>query len=225
VSRRGPVLRPKNKPIPAFREEDAMASAARQTFPTAAEYLAAERVALEKHEYDAGRVVAMAGASRRHNLISVNLLSAIHSGLKDRPCEVYGGDMRVEVEDTGLYTYPDVAVVCGKPRFEDKELDTLLNPVVLIEILSPSTESADRGRKFAHYRRIESLREYVLVAQDRAFIERYTRQGQDWLLTELSHDDDVLRLASVEVEVPLREIYAKVRFGADESPDAVVTGS
>lgn len=189
-----------------------MASAARKTHVTPEEYLAAERKATEKHEYDAGWVTAMAGVSRQHNLISVNLLSAFHFRLKDRPCEVYGGDMRLEVEASGLYTYPDVTIACEGPRFGDQEFDTLLNPQVIVEILSPSTESHDRGRKFAHYRRLESLREYVLVSQDRVLVERFTRQGDEWVLTEFGRDDDVLRLASVGVEVPLREIYAKVRF-------------
>ena len=197
-----------------------MASAARKSHVTPEEYLASERKATEKHEYDAGWVIAMAGASRRHNLIAVNLLSAFHLGLKDRPCEVYGGDMRVEVEATGLYTYPDVTITCDGPRFGDPEFDTLLNPTVIVEVLSPSTESRDRGRKFAHYRRLESLREYVLVSQERVLVERFTRQGDEWVLTEFGRDDDLLRLASVGVEIPVREIYAKVRF---EEPGPVET--
>jgi Uma2 family endonuclease len=126
--------------------------------------------------------------------------------------------MRVCVSATGLYTYRDVAVVCGEPQFEDSELDTLLNPIVIVGVLSPSTEARDRGRKFAHYRRLASLREYVLVAQDRVLVERSTRQGDQWLLMELSRMEDVLRLASIDCDVALSEIYAKVRFPGGEAP-------
>jgi Uma2 family endonuclease len=191
-----------------------MSSAAVKTRYTPEQYLALERKSPDKHEYHDGSIFAMAGASRRHNLIAGNLYREVSSQLRDRPCEAYIGDMRVCVAPTGLYTYPDVVAVCGEPRFQDSELDTLLNPNVIIEVLSPSTEADDRGSKFAHYRRLESLREYVLVAQDRVRVERFTRQGEgdEWLLSELSHPEDVLRLASIACDVPLSEIYAKVPF-------------
>ena len=121
-------------------------------------------------------------------------------------------DIRVCVARTGLYTYPDVAAVCGKSSWQDDEVDTLLNPTMIVEVLSPTTESYDRGKKFGHYRRLESLREYVLVAQDEVRVERYTRQGDDWVLTELNRLEDTLRLTSIGCEVSLREIYAKVDF-------------
>ncbi len=162
-----------------------MSSAAVKSRFTPEQYLALERKAAFKSEYFDGCIRAMAGASRAHNLIALNLGSEIRSQLRDRPCETYVSDMRVRTGPSGLYTYPDVVVVCGEPRFEDDELDTLLNPTVIVEVLSPSTEAADRGRKFASYRRLASLQEYVLVAQDRACVERYTRQGDEWLLTEL----------------------------------------
>src|SRR5690606_7579846 len=130
---------------------------------TAEEYLEFERSSEIKHEFYNGRVFAMAGAKRRHNLIALNIGSEIRSNLKGKDCEAYPSDMRVLVAEFGLYTYPDVSVVCGKPEFQDDVLDTLLNPVLLIEILSDSTESYDRGRKFQHYRSIETLKEYVLV--------------------------------------------------------------
>src|SRR4029078_13634738 len=108
------------------------------------------------------------------------------------------------------YTYPDVVAVCGEPRFQDGELDTLLNPTLIVEVLSPSTEAYDRGRKFAHYRRLASLREYVLVAQDRILVERVTRRGDEWLLTDFRSVEDVLAIESVGVRIPLGEIYARV---------------
>jgi Uma2 family endonuclease len=192
-----------------------MSSAAVKTRYTPEQYLALERQSPIKHEYYDGSIFAMAGASREHNLIAGNLFGDIRAQLRNHPCEVYVADMRVRVTATGLYTYPDVVAVCGEPQFLDSELDTLLNPSVIIEVLSPSTEADDRGNKFAHYRRLESLQEYVLVAQDRVRVERFTRQGDEWLLTELSRLEDTLRLASIGCEMAVREIYAKVAFVTD----------
>jgi len=192
-----------------------MASAALKKRFSPEEYLALERKAGFKSEYHDGFITAMAGTSREHNLITLNLGGEVRSQLKDRPCEAYVSDMRVYIDRTGLYTYPDVVVVCGEPQFLDDSVDTLLNPTMIVEVLSPTTEDYDRGKKFLHYRRLPSLREYVLVSPDRVLVERYTRQGDDWLLTELSQIDDTLRLASIGCELPLREIYAKVKLGAD----------
>jgi Uma2 family endonuclease len=191
-----------------------MSSAAAKTRYTPQEYLAFERKSPIKHEYRDGSVVAMAGASREHNLITGNLGCRLNTQLRDRPCEVYMCAMRVLVSWTGLYTYPDVVAVCGAPRFEDSEVDTLLNPNVIIEVLSETTEAYDRGKKFGHYRRLESLQEYVLVAQDEVRVERYTRQGDEWILTELSSLEDTLRLESIGCTVSLREIYAKVELAS-----------
>jgi len=189
-----------------------MASAARITRYTPEQYLGLERKAEFKSEYHDGYITAMAGASREHNLITGNLVRELGLQFKNRPCEVYGSDMRVLVSPTGLYTYPDVVAVCEEPRFEDDEVDTLLNPTMIVEVQSASTESYDRGKKFGHYRRLDSLREYVLVAQDEVRVERYTRRGDDWVLTELNRLEDTLRLASIGCEVSLREIYAKVEL-------------
>jgi Uma2 family endonuclease len=196
-----------------------MASAQRITRYTPEQYLAMERKADFKSEYDGGFITAMAGASRQHNLIAGNMHSEMRSQLKARPCEVYIGDMRLCVGPTGLYTNPDVMVACGETQFQVDDVDTLLNPTVIVEVLSESTESYDRGRKFGHYRRLPSLREYVLVAQDEIRVERYTCRGDDWVLTELTRLDDTLRLTSIDCEVALREIYAKVTF-AGQSPNA-----
>jgi Uma2 family endonuclease len=197
--------------------EEVMSAIGVQSRLTPEEYLALERKATIKSEYLGGHIYAMAGASREHNLITVNIASGLFVRLREQPCEVYANDMRLKIGPTGLYTYPDVAVVCGKPRFEDTHLDTLLNPIILAEVLPPSTEAYDRGEKFAHYRRLESLQEYILVAQDRVRVEHYLRQGEQWLLTELSELDDALHLASIRCALPLRELYAKVEFLANEA--------
>ena len=114
-----------------------------------------------------------------------------------------------------------LSVVCGEPRFQDREVDTLLNPTVIVEVLSPTTEAYDRGDKFRHYRRIDSLREFVLISQDRMMVERYTRQGNDWVLSDLTDPDQVLKLESIGCQIPLDRIYAKITFpepGAAEEP-------
>ena len=192
-------------------------SAVPKPYLTPQEYLARERRAETKSEYLRGEVFAMAGASRQHNLIATNAAGELRQQLRDRQCEVYTGDMRVKISPTGLYTYPDVTVVCGEPEFEDAEVDTLLNPKVLVEVLSPSTADYDRGRKFTHYRRLPSLHEFVLISQDRPLVEHYVRQGQDeWLLTEQSSLEDTLVLPSIQCQLPLSEIYLKVRFAPEE---------
>ncbi len=177
------------------------------------DYLEIERQAEFKSQYFDGEMFAMSGASEAHNLIVANTLGEIRQHLKKRPCKVYANDMRVKVSPTGLYTYPDVVVVCGPARFEDTHLDTLLNPTLIIEVLSASTEAYDRGRKFAQYRGLESLMEYVLIAQDGPQVECYRRQpDQHWVLTESQGLDSVVRLPAIDCELPLAEIYAKVDF-------------
>lgn len=182
------------------------------------EYLAIEHRAEQRSEYFNGEVFAMAGASRAHNRIVTNLTSALDNQLSDHPCNVYSSDMRVRVSATGLATYPDVVVTCGDELFYDKQQDTLLNPIVLIEVLSDSTEKYDRGRKFEHYQRIESLREYVLIAQDRQRIEHYVRQdGNHWIYSEIHASDDVLKLTSIGCQLSVTNIYSKLNF---EPPDS-----
>ncbi len=184
------------------------------------EYLARERRAEVKSEYHDGEVFAMSGASRAHNLIVTNFVRELSLRLRDRDCEVYPSDMRVKVDPTGLYTYPDVIVVCGEPAFEDEHVDTLLNPTLLIEVLSESTEASDRGKKFEHYRKLETLQGVVLVTQDEAHAERFTRQpdGQ-WLLGEASGLEAALHLASIDVTLPLADIYDKVLFDDEETEE------
>ncbi len=189
-----------------------MSSAAAKKRFSPQEYLALERKSETRNEYYNGEIFAMAGASREHNLIAGNLFRDIGNQLEGRPCEAYTSDMRVSIEATGLYTYPDVTVVCGEPRFQDREVDTLLNPMVIVEVLSPTTEAYDRGVKFRHYRSIGSLREFVLISQERMLVERFTRQGNDWVLSDLTDPDQVLKLESIGCQVPLARIYAKVTF-------------
>lgn len=191
-----------------------MPSAAVQPYYTPEQYLALERKADCKSEYLNGQIMAMAGASRLHNLIAGNFYREVSQQLRGRPCEAYISDMRVKVSHTGLYAYPDVAVVCGDIRFEEADNDTLLNPTVIVEVLSPSTEAYDRGEKFAHYRRLESLQDYLLVAQDKVRIEHYVRQGTRWVLSELSDPQDTVPLAAIDCAIALRDVYDKVQFAA-----------
>lgn len=185
---------------------------------TPAEYLAIERKAEFKSAYFNGEMFAMADTSRWHVRASINLSTEIVRQLRDSPCEVYNSDMRVKISPTGLYTYPDLSIVCDGPRFEDDVLDTLLNPRVIFEVLSKSTEAYDRGRKFGQYRQIVSLREFVLVSQTEPLIERYLRQADgDWLLSEFKGLEAVLVLESVPCRVPLAEIYRNVDFAESSS--------
>ncbi len=174
-----------------------------------AEYLALERAAEYKSEYLDGYIYAMTGASREHNLIAYNIAGELRNQLKDRPCEAYIADMRVKAGLARSYRYPDITVVCGQPEFDDQRFDTLLNPTLLIEILSPSTEANDRGRKFAEYRSIPSLREYLLISQDEPRIERYARQAEGWLLTVAEGWEAVVKLDAIGCVLDLREVYRK----------------
>lgn len=177
------------------------------------DYLVLERSAQFKSEYFEGEIFAMAGASESHNLIVANTLAEIRQHLKNRPCKVYANDMRVKVSPTGLFTYPDVMVVCGQAQFDDSHLDTLLNPTLIVEVLSDSTEAYDRGRKFEHYRKFESLAEYVLIAQHRPHVESYRRQpDQRWVFAESDGLDSSLRLDAIDCELALAEVYDKVEF-------------
>jgi Uma2 family endonuclease len=186
------------------------AGAAAKKIWTPAEYLAAERSSPTRHEFFDGEIFAMAGASFEHNKIVGNLVGELRTALRHRPCDVTPSDLRVKVPATGLYTYPDVTVLCGDPLFDDDARDTLLNPTAFVEVLSESTEGYDRGKKFRNYRSIATFREYVLVAQDGVSVERYTR-GDDgvWSLHE-SGAGERLVLASIGCEIAVDEIYLKV---------------
>jgi Uma2 family endonuclease len=189
-----------------------MASDPKQRLTTE-EYLAFERQSETKNDYLDGEIFAMTGASRIHNLISGNIFGEIRAQLRGRPgrpCEVYMEAMRVWAPSE-LFTYPDVVVVCGERRFHDSEFDTLLNPTLIFEVLSPSTEAYNRGIKSARYRAIPSLAEYLLVAQDRVQVEHYVRQASDrWLLEELSELEQTLELPSIGCRLSLAEVYEQV---------------
>lgn len=188
-----------------------------EQFVTPADYLALERQAATKSEYLNGYIYAMAGASREHNTIVFNLARRIGNQLDRKPCQGYVNDMRVKVSPTGLYAYPDVVVACGEPRFEDQHLDTLLNPTVIIEVLSDSTEAYDRGEKFAHYRALESLSDYLLVAQDKPRIEHYSRQADgQWLYSAADGLDAEVKVTTIECVLRLAEVYDRVEFPGSE---------
>lgn len=177
------------------------------------EYLALERQAEYKSEYFDGELFARAGASRWHNLIVTNIIRELSLQLKGRQCNVYSSDMRVKVSQTGLYTYPDVLVVCDKEEFEDEVFDTLLNPTVIIEVLSKSTTGYDKGEKFSHYRQLESLEEYLLIARKECHIEHYVRQPDEhWDLSDVRHLQNVVELPSITCRLALNEVYDKVEI-------------
>jgi Uma2 family endonuclease len=183
---------------------------------TESEYLAFERQSEDKHEYIDGEVIAMVGASRAHNLISVNLLRIISTHLRGKDCELYPSDMRVKIAKK-KYTYPDVTIVCGAAQFADDEFDNLLNPTVIIEVLSKSTEAYDRGKKFRSYRQLDSLQEYILVAQDSPRIERYfIQQDGIWSFIEVEGIESSIELTSIACKLPFAEVYERVSFATDE---------
>ncbi len=178
------------------------------------EYLTAERESLEKHEYFDGEIFQMAGSSRKHSLIASNVNASLNIQLKSRDCQVHTSDLRVHIPKTGLFTYPDVLVVCGKPQvLPDAYLDTLTNPILIIEVLSSSTEGYDKGVKFDNYRSLESLREYVLVSQDTKRVIRYTKQSDEsWNLMDFIGDKTEILLSSIECTLTMDDIYDKVDF-------------
>lgn len=176
-------------------------------------YLAQERQAATRSDYWEGKTYDMTGASEAHNLIVANLVISLGNQFKGRLCKVYANDMRVKAEAHGLYTYPDIVIVCSQPQFEDCERDTLVNPTALIEVLSPSTELYDRGTKFTAYRDLASLTDYLMMAQHQALVEQYTRQEDGrWLLAAHKGLDAVVRIESIGCELRLSDVYDKVEF-------------
>jgi Uma2 family endonuclease len=178
---------------------------------TPEEYLVIERGSDAKHEYHNGETFAMSGASKWHVSIVTNLVVELGSQLKAGPCTVYSTDLRVRVAPEGLYTYPDVIVLCDEPRFIDEQQDTLLNPAMIIEVLSESTKDYDRGGKFELYRTIDSFVEYLLIAQDRPHLEHYVRQpDKSWVLHETNNLEDTIELKSVPCSLRLSDVYNKI---------------
>lgn len=180
---------------------------------TAAEYLAMERQAEQKHQFVDGQVFAMTGASRNHNRINIHLARWVVSALDGTPCEAFANDMRVLISEEGNYLYPDLVITCEKPKFQDDAFDTLLNPQVVMEILSESTEKYDRGRKFASYRALESLHTYVMISQNEPRVEMFRRQPDGaWLMSVMDGMDAEWHLPQPEVRIKLSDLYARVEF-------------
>jgi Uma2 family endonuclease len=176
------------------------------------EYLAFERQAEEKHELIDGEIIAMAGASRRHNLISTNTTVALGNQLRGKGCELYANDMRVRMRE-GRYSYLDVVVVCGEPQFADEEFDVLLNPTVVVEVLSKSTRFRDKTEKLETFLKMESVRECLLIEQDKRHIEHYIKQTpKQWLVKIYEEPDETILLESVDCKISPRDIYAQIEF-------------
>ena len=196
-------------PIQAAAMEKEMSTTGIRVTPE--EYLRRERLAETRSEYFDGEILPMPGVTREHNLINGNLVFELKNQLSDRACEVYFCEMRVKVPATSSYAYPDVAAVCGEPLFEDSKFDTLLNPQLLIEILSESTERHDRGQKLHHYRSIESLHEYVLVSQTECRVERYARQpAGDWTYSDITDPMGMLDLTSIACRLSVARVYDRI---------------
>lgn len=190
-----------------------MSRQTKKNYVTPEEYLAYERAAEYKNEYFDGEIVAMTGASRRHNLIAGNIFIALKNQLRGKPCEVYMSDMRVRIKAANLYTYPDVAAACGTPEFEDAEVETLLNSLLIIEVLSKSTASYDRAQTFDYYRTLPSLEKYLLVEQDAYHVVQYVRQPDGrWLLANIRGAEGRVELASVGCAVRLADVYERVEM-------------
>lgn len=178
---------------------------------TVEEYLEFERKADARHEFFGGEIFAMAGGSKRHNGISANLIRLIGNQLVERECTVYGSDMRVKIPVVDKYTYLDAVAVCGDEIFEDSAEDTLLNPILIIEVLSQSTEAYDRGAKFEYYQTIESFREYVLITQEPFRVEQFVRKDTNvWTYFEFRKPDDAVELNSINCKLLLQDIYHKI---------------
>ena len=184
---------------------------------TIEEYLARERVAPHKSEYYRGQIFAMSGGTPRHNTTAGNIFASLRGRLRGTPCRPYNSDQRIRVPANGLSTYPDVSVVCGELQLDSDDRDAIVNPPVIFEVLSKSSERYDRGKKFDLYRQLESLREYVLVSQDEPQVERFVRQEDgSWLLTVFKGLEVVLELSTLSCMLPLSEIYEDVTFGPEE---------
>ena len=182
------------------------------------EYLELERSSEVKHEYENGELREMPGGTKEHSAIGRNIIAHLYFQLEGSTCEVYNSDLRVLVEKAGLYTYPDVSVVCGEAMFEDAKQDSLLNPTVLFEVLSKSTENYDRGKKFQHYQMLPSLLDYVLVAQDEYRVEHFTRQEEGWFLRVYVGLEASVTLPSLGCTLTLSDIYKKINLDSEAKP-------
>jgi len=174
------------------------------------EYLELERKAFEKSEYYKGEVFAMAGATKEHNKIVGSIILAIGQHVQERGCSFFPSDLRIYNPENTLYTYPDVLVVCGKEEYLDDRFDTLLNPTILFEVLSPSTENYDRGTKFKLYRTIPSLQNYVLVSSTEYLVEVYTRDNDTWILTTAKGKNAHIHISAIDFDLKLADVYGQI---------------
>lgn len=196
-----------------------MASAAVQVqYVTPEEYLRLERASEVRHEYFNGQIYAMAGGTDDHGTISGNVFALLWNQLRGRNCKANGSDLRLHVSESGLYTYPDVSVLCGETEFDDPEHDTVLNPRVVVEVLSPSTERYDRGDKFAHYQMLPSLTDYLLISQGKPRIEHFVRRGEQWVLTTTVDPAATIRIVSIQCDLKLSEVYERIEFALVPPP-------
>jgi Uma2 family endonuclease len=181
-----------------------------QTYLTPEEYLTIERQAPDKSEYVDGVMYAMSGASFKHNVIVANVVAELVQQLKGRPCRALPSDIKVRMPDSRKFFYPDVSVVCGEPQFHDERSDVLLNPTLIVEVLSESTAAFDRGEKFQAYQQLDSLQEYLLISQDKIFIEQYVRQAREkWTYIAMVGLESSLALPSIECALSLKAVYDK----------------
>ena len=174
------------------------------------EYLIRERRAKDKHEYFEGEIIALAGASLAHNRIVANIIRAVGNVLNGGHCEILPGDIRITTPAETAYMYPDATIVCGQPEMADNKFDTLLNPKIIFEVLSPSTRDHDRTKKFFFYRQIPSFQEYILIDSTQHFVEVASREGEDWVFEGIADPDGYLSLASIKAHLPLRYFYRNV---------------
>ncbi len=176
------------------------------TKPSVQEYLELEQTSEVRHEYENGEIREMPGGSENHSSIGENIKFSLRLALRERPCKIHGGDLRIKIR-AGLYTYPDVSVVCGERLFENVKRDSLLNPMVVCEVLSPSTESYDRGKKFGHYQTVSSISDYLIVSQDVYRVEHFIRQAEGWLLKTYDGLEGKIFIVSLNCELSLADIY------------------
>ena len=189
-----------------------------KTYYSPEEYLALERAANFRSEYFNGEIFAMAGESPNHGRIKMDAATALNTQLQGKSCETFTSDTKVRTPGINIFGYPDILVVCGNLVFHDQFKDVVLNPKVIIEVLSPSTELYDRGEKFASFRQLESLTDYLLIAQDKVRIEHYVRHGKFWMLSEENDLTQNISIESIECSLPLKDVYARVRFPTPEPP-------
>jgi Uma2 family endonuclease len=179
---------------------------------TPEEYIALEREADYKSEYIDGYIYAMAGASPTHCAIAANVIGSLVPQLKGSRCRVFSGDLKIATDLKGHYTYADVVIVCGTPRYHDKFQDVLLNPTLVVEVLSPSTEAYDRGEKFKRYRRVASLTDYILIAQDQPLVEHFSRQADGWAMNDADRLSRKLQVKTLKCTLSLADIYSGISF-------------